>query len=205
MGGEAEAALRALPRSPASALGTRLLRGQAALLPRLGGGRSALPGLSLGGLQPAMLSSSCPEPQRCHTQERDTCLSQQGMLSRPFGSSWAMGHIQGGEAGTGCLPGNVLTAPGSSFHVCCHQQTHRAEAQLCLGPGLVAQGGLSPFTRGGSQSSQCRAVGSQVQPHPHGQSWMHRRVGPDPSLQSWEQCHSRLHLPAAGCGPCWGS
>lgn len=47
-------------------------------------------------------------------------------------------------------------------------QTRRAEAQLCLSPGLAAQGGLSPFTHGGLQSCRCCAGGSRVQPHPWG-------------------------------------
>lgn len=108
-----------------------------------------------------MLSSSCPKPQRCHTRERDACLRQQGMLSRLFGSSWVMGHVQGGGAGTGSLPapGNVLTAPRQHLPVCCHQQTHGAEAQLCLGPGPAAERELSLFTRRGSQSSWCHAGG----------------------------------------------
>jgi len=50
-----------------------------------------------------MLSSSCPEPQGWHARERDACPRQQGTVSRPFGSSQAMGHVRSGGVGTGCL------------------------------------------------------------------------------------------------------
>lgn len=97
--------------------------------------------------QPLRHCSHPAPPQRCHTGERDMSPSVTDVLqllsvgSGPQAGRWSRARL---SASTWECP----HSPGSSFHVCCHQQTCGAKALLCLGPAPAAQEGLSPFAGG---------------------------------------------------------